>query len=407
MGIKKISGNEILTAADDLYKSLEMLLIKSGVKVVVGLISRNGISANIQEKFGVTAISDAFDKVVFSFKFRLNQSEEQTVTATGEAGDDSAKMAVKFLTELEDAEGFEKLHANINTATLEITTANFQDKLLVTHVTKTGVNVIQARSEIPTTGSRISDVAKKTPFYFLLSPSRDQAQVMEMADWANGKAKLFVTASSDNEIATIPADTATDIAAATFARKYQNTAVMYSEDAGRFPDFRWVSERGGFAPASAKWAFAGLSGIIPDDISQDDLNNIESKNANCYTTIAGRDIALGKNGGGTTAGGKFIDIVIGTHWQLEEISKTLFSFLSDDERKTDFSNAGMLIIGQQFRQALEKGRKHFSKSYELHIPKESDFSAEETGSRRLTGVRWLIHPKHAVQGLTINGRIGD
>ena len=168
-----------------------------------------------------------------------------------------------------------------------------------------------------------------------------------------------------------------------------------------------MSERGRFEPAAAKWAFAGLSGIVPDDIDQNQLNIISGKNANCYTTIAGRDIVMGKNGGGMTASGKFIDIVIGTHWQQDELQKSLLAFLSEDERKTDFSNAGMLIIGQQFRIALEKGRKHFSKSYALHIPKESDFTSDQIGTRRLSGIRWNIKPKHAVQGFEIDGRIED
>ena len=408
MSVMRKTDNSPLETSDGLYKSVEMLTKKPGLKVAIGLIDKNEPNANIKEKYGITAVSDTFDKVRFAFKFRINTDNEVTVSVTGESGDDQAAIAVKFQLELESAPGFDKILVQVKTNTLEITTANFEDRLLVTHVTKTEVTSLASRVTVPDTGSRLSRVAEKTAFYFLLSPIRDKAKVLEMARWADGKTKLFVTASADPEISDIPNESNPgDIAASTFTRKYDNTVVLSSGDSDNFPDSRWVSERGRFEPASAKWAFAGLSGIIPDDINQNQLDVISSKNANCYTTIAGRDIIMGKNGGGTTASGKFIDIVIGTHWQQEELQKSLFSFLSDDERKTDFSNAGMLIIGQQFKMALEKGLKHFSKSYTLHIPKESDFTPDQIGSRRLSGIRWNIKPKHAVQGFEIDGRIED
>lgn len=408
LSIKRLTDSSQLETTDNLYKSVDMLTRQSGVQISIGLISRNEPTANIREKYGITPISDTFDKVRFSFKFRLNTDNEVEISATGESGDDLGAIAAKLDLELESAPGFERLLTKVNKSTLEITTANFEDRLLVTHVTKTEATTIDSRVSVPDTNQRLTNIAKNTPFYFLLSPVRDKKKVLDMARWCDGKTKLFVTASDDQEISDIPKESnASDIATATFTRKYDNTVILSSGDSDNFPDSRWVSERGRFEPAAAKWAFAGLSGIVPDDINQNQLDIISSKNANCYTTIAGRDIVLGKNGGGTTASGKFIDIVIGTHWQQDELQKSLFAFLSDDERKTDFSNAGMLIIGQQFKMALEKGLKHFSKSYSLHIPKESDFTPEQIGSRRLSGIRWNIKPKHAVQGFEVDGRIED
>ena len=138
LSIKRRTDSSPIDTTDNLYKFVEMLTKKSGVKVAIGLISRNEPTANTKEKYGVTPISDTFDKVRFAFKFRINTDNEVTVSVTGESGDDLLAIAGKLKTELESATGFEKLLAVVNTNTIELTTANFEDRLLVTHVTNTG-----------------------------------------------------------------------------------------------------------------------------------------------------------------------------------------------------------------------------------------------------------------------------
>ena len=401
LNIKDVNG-QTLKSTDTLYKSVRQLTSKDELRFVLGLRHKDDSATNSTEIYFIQTTGADFDGINFSCEVSINSDTAQVIDATGVSGDNNLKILEQFLDKIKTADTENKLVAEIKSDKLFISPADISDTLTV--ISKLNTEVVQAseRSTRTDISTMLNRILKEKAAYIVLSPTRDIQKVKDIAETLKGKKLGYFTASDDKEIINRPASSANDIMHFFSSKNTPRIGVMYSSKSDEYPEFCWVAERIGYPPSSVKWAYSPCGDIVPDDLNETQLQNIIDKKGNCYLSIAGRDLIMG---GGVFADGTFIDLQIGMDWQEEEVTKTIFSELTKKEKR-DFDDQGITYMGEILRGALEKGKKYFSHSYEIILPKESDFTPDERATRNLKGIRWLVRAKSGFQTAELHGELG-
>jgi hypothetical protein len=400
LGIKKNNGQSLIKT-DPLYKAIKQLTITDKSLFVLGLRKKSDPVTSQAEIYSIATSGDTFDATEFSFSLIINNSVPVTISVTGSGGDDNLKILQKLLPKIETADTDSLLAAEIKQDKLFISPADISDSVSTEAGENTTSTLASPRSVKTSIDEMIRRILEEQQVYILLSPTRDVPSVKEIAESIKGRKFRYFTASDDSGILNNPVSGSSDIAHYFSSRTTKETCVLYSSQADNYPEFCWVSERKGYFPASVKWVYAPCGDTLPDELNETQLQNLMAKNANCYTTVAGRNLVMG---GGVFSGGRFIDLQIGIDWQDEEIIKEVFTELTRKE-PIFFDDTGITYMGEILRKALERGKKYFSASYEISLPKASEITSEQRAKRRITGITWNIIAKSGIQTAEIQGNL--
>jgi hypothetical protein len=140
-------------------------------------------------------------------------------------------------------------------------------------------------------------------WYAVLLDSHNIIDQEVMADFIETQSKIYVTSSDDPNLIAV---SAADIASILGAKSYVRTAVMYSGDEANFPEAAWVGGQLPQVPGTVTWAYKTLVGITPDALTDNQISNLESKNANFYFEIVDGEPITRE---GKMVGNEFIDII--------------------------------------------------------------------------------------------------
>lgn len=235
--------------------------------------------------------------------------------------------------------------------------------------------------------------------------TRDEADILAAAQWAELRGRLFFAQSSDGDI--ITSDT-NDIASQLKDKNYEMTALAYLSDNSKYFDVAWMVGFLGhsFDQTAPTAVYNTIKGIAPDLSDTSAQTHAEGKNANYYSTLKG----IGATFGGTVANGFDIEHVVTGEWvkaRLSEAIATLFLETSARGSRVPFNDQGIAMIEQATFDVLLLGERlgHFNPgTSEAEMPRRADIAAGDL-EQGLLRYKWGAQYSGTIKEVSIQGYV--
>ena len=254
--------------------------------------------------------------------------------------------------------------------------------------------------------------ADDNDFYGIALMSRDQNDILAMAAWTEAHRKIFGTAIAEDgaKVST----NITDTGYLLMQNNYYRTFWYYHSDAGSdFPECAVMARCFSILPGGETWANKRLAGVQADGLTETEFNAIKGKNGNTFEKF--RNVSITQRG--ITAAGEWIDVIRFRDWLQEEITTRVFDALVNND-KIPYTDAGIAIIENQIRAALEMGQKRGgiapneidedgkqNYGYTVSVPLASSVSAGQKASRILEDVKFTARLAGAIHAMEITGAL--
>ena len=343
--------------------------------------------------------------VVYTLTTQVGTDPEETFTYTSLATETAATVA-GGMAALVNASGTLALtmddSAADGTATLTPDVALTPYTLILTD--NISVDLVSTQSLTDALNLINNDAA----WYGVAAYTHDDADITEVALWANANKKLHGYSTDDvNTLQT----TTTDIVAQMQSLSYDRTFGSFGieagsdqDDASEYPEAAWMGSRFPTAPGSSTWMFKTLSGITVDKLSVTESKNIRDKNGNTYETIGGVNITRE----GQVASGEYIDIIRGVDWLEARMEERIYGRLVNLD-KIPYTNAGIAIIENEIRAQLQEGIAagvlDGERGYTVTVPRVSEISANDRANRVLPDIKFQAYLAGAIHKVTIQGTV--
>lgn len=254
--------------------------------------------------------------------------------------------------------------------------------------------------------------ADDNDFYGIALMSRSQDDILAMAAWTEAHCKIFGTAIAE-EGAKVSTNI-TDTGYLLMQNNYYRTFWYYHSDADSdFPECAVMARCFSIQPGGETWANKRLAGVQADGLTETEFNAIKGKNGNTFERF--RNVAITQRG--ITAAGEWIDVIRFRDWLQEEITTRVFDALVNND-KMPYTDAGIAIIENQIRAALEMGQKRggiapneydedgkTNLGYVVSVPLASSISAGQKASRILEDVKFTARLAGAIHAVEITGAL--
>ena len=280
----------------------------------------------------------------------------------------------------------------------------------VSHISQVYVGKIEAEETV--TDALAACAKANNGWYGLALTSRVEEEVLFAAMWAEANGKLFLTATKDEGV--VSSESNTDLASKCKAKNYYRTAVMYSHVADvEYPEVAMMSYLFTFYPGAETWNLKKLSGVSHSPLSEIEFNAAKKKNA---TTFENFNDSFSVTQGGKVAAGEWIDIIRFRDWLLQEVQINATSVMINAYGKLPYTDAGIELIGQAVRQALDLGvarggiapveydrAQNEVPSYRISLPKSVEISPNTKAQRILQDVKFTARLAGAIHVAEIKG----
>jgi hypothetical protein len=242
-------------------------------------------------------------------------------------------------------------------------------------------------------------------WYGLCIDSNGALEIAEAAAWAEANDKQFVCQTQDPLVAstTDAADT-TSVAAVLKSNSYERTMLFFHRNNR---DYVCAAMLGRALPEDAgsiTWAYKQLSSVAAQSLTTTELTNIEAKNANSITTLAGVSVTRF----GTASSGEYMDVMRGTDWLSARIQERVYALLIQND-KIPYTDLGINAVKSEILAQLQAGvaRDFLSPDPEptCTVPRASEVSAADKGSRTLNNVTFRATLAGAVHKVAIEGEL--
>lgn len=243
--------------------------------------------------------------------------------------------------------------------------------------------------------------AANDDFFAVVPTSQGKAEILALAGSVEAliaPKRLLLVASADDDILSNTSGNIADDLNPGFAR----TALMYHSRPHTSPNGAWGGKLLPKDPGSVTWAFKTLATIEPDVLQTGEITNIETNEANHYTSIAG--VAITQQG--TVSSGEFIDIQHFISFIETRLQENVFARMAAVD-KVPFTDPGIAIIEAEVRAVLQLGiaQGGFAASPEptVTVPRAADVSLVDKANRTLPDIKFTATLAGAIHAVTING----
>lgn len=144
-------------------------------------------------------------------------------------------------------------------------------------------------------------------WYGLVLGSQGKAEILAAASWAESNEKLLIQGSSDGDCLT---GSTTDVMSTNKTANRFRSAIIFHENPAQHAGAAWLGSTFPLDPGSLTFAFRQLRNVNTSKLNPTQLTNIEGKNGNYFTDIAGVSFTLN----GKLASGEWIDITRDSDW---------------------------------------------------------------------------------------------
>lgn len=245
-------------------------------------------------------------------------------------------------------------------------------------------------------------------WYGVADVTRDAANVLEIAAWAEANTKLFMAGIRDVSDTTMIGRLADE--------GYNRTSWWYHPDATEFPEIAVAANRFTRLPGSETWANVSLAGVTTTPISETTAGRILEYNGNTYEQARNLNITQG----GRVASGQYVDTIRFRDWLCEEIRVRVFLALVNAESgKIPFTDAGIAAIRQAMMGALDLGVRRGGisppqidpetnkvvPSYTTRVPAAVQVSENDRAARVLRDVNFAAREAGSIHSTSIIGSL--
>lgn len=248
-------------------------------------------------------------------------------------------------------------------------------------------------------------------FYGVAFTSKDQDDVLAMAEWAESAGKLYGTSFGGDTVKN--SEMTTDTGSQLKAKNYYRTFWFYHSVENEYPEVAVMARCFAIDPGGETWALKKLAGITVDPLTETEFNAITGKNGNTFELF--RNVSVTQNG--KVAAGEWIDIIRFRDWLEEEIKTNVFNLLINRD-KVPYTDAGIASIESRIREALELGQSrggiapteydedgNQNLGYTISVPLAANISANTKANRELTDVTFTARLAGAIHVVDITGSL--
>ncbi|MBB2918332.1 DUF3383 family protein [Cupriavidus alkaliphilus] len=253
-------------------------------------------------------------------------------------------------------------------------------------------------------------------WYGVILTSREEADVLDAAEWVEANAKLLGIGVADPGVLDSGIDT--DIASKLQEKQYFRTHVWYHAAAAT----EWLeaavsANRFTFYPGGETWANVRLAGISYDNLGEGESIAARNKNANTFEPF--RNFAITQNG--KVAAGEWIDVIRFRDWLAEQIKVNVMSALvnlKNNKGKVPYTDGGIEIVTTAMRQALDLGvsrggiapeevddEMRTIPSYVITAPRAANVPFNDKANRVLNDVGFTARLAGAIHAANIKGNL--
>lgn len=248
-------------------------------------------------------------------------------------------------------------------------------------------------------------------FYGVAFTSKEQDDVLAMAEWAESAGKLYGTSFGGDTVKN--SEMTTDTGSQLKVKNYYRTFWFYHAVENEYPEVAVMARCFAVDPGGETWALKKLAGITVDPLTETEFNAITGKNGNTFELF--RNVSVTQNG--KVAAGEWIDIIRFRDWLEEEIKTNVFNLLINRD-KVPYTDAGIAAIESRIREALELGQSrggiapteydedgNQNLGYTISVPLAANISANTKANRELTDVTFTARLAGAIHVVDITGSL--
>lgn len=241
-------------------------------------------------------------------------------------------------------------------------------------------------------------------WYAVQMDSASLDEVEGLATEIEALEKLYLARSVDTDVPDLASGVdVTSIGAILKASALDRTAVFYTES-GDFLDAGMAGRALPTAPGSITWAYKTIAGVTADSFNATQILNLEAKDVNFNTTIAGVNVTRY----GTVASGEYIDVMRGADWLKARIQERIYALLVNNE-KVAYTDAGIQSIrGEILAQmtiAVAQGFLAADPPPTCTVPLAAQVNAADKGNRILRNVVFRATLAGAIHKVEIVGEL--
>ena len=231
--------------------------------------------------------------------------------------------------------------------------------------------------------------AETSDWFFLLADTHLEADVLDLAEYAEANRIMYATSSQDAAIAT---SGTTDILAQLQALQYDHTILWPHKDADtEYVEGGIIGAMAGLTPGSSTLHGKTIPGVAFNTWTRTEIGFIESKNGFHYQKIGGVGFAID----GKMVSGRFFDNVRGAlnlEFKMEEGIYGLLKRQSDLGRKVPYTQAGLSMIENTMYDVLflrvNEGFLAANPAPQVLMPNIEDIDINDKANRDLTTVQF-------------------
>lgn len=241
-------------------------------------------------------------------------------------------------------------------------------------------------------------------WYGLAISSRTKADIVAASTWIESQSRIYSALTADSDV---PADTASNVAETIEQANRLRTFVTYHDASSEdWLDVCILAKKlsTDLDTKTTGWKFSTLSGPAIDDLTDTEIANIRSNNANVYEEFYGNSVFAD----GRMANGTPIDIVTTLDWMSarmnEGIARLLVDF-SNRNSKVPFNDVGIQLVGAEIETVIRNGERagHFTAgSWVSKIPLANDVSSADRTARHLR-VPFSVEALGSIEKVTVTG----
>ena len=235
-------------------------------------------------------------------------------------------------------------------------------------------------------------VAADDDWYAVAIQSRTDADIEEVAGWAQARDKIFVGVGS-----------AVALAETLLTNSYDRTAFIYHSDAAEeWPDAGILGRMLPTTPGSETWAWKSLSGVATDSVSSSDRATLDDNRGNYYIRLAGNNVLIE---GYTSDDGGYVDITRGIDWLKFRLAEDLIARLAAVGKIPYVGGDSEIesIIRARLDEGVDNGL--IADDYEVTVPPASEQSPTNRADRIYNNVTFNAQLVGAVHRVNVRGTV--
>ena len=298
--------------------------------------------------------------------------------------------------------GSEPVTATDNSTDLDLTADN-AGELFSLEMSWDGSDRLLLRQNLTTDPGIATDLAAvllaDPDWYGLVIDSQSKAEIEAASAWVETNKRLFVAACADTDILTA---STTDLFSVLQSFAYARTAAIWSARPHQYSGAAWIGNRFPSDPGSSTWNLKTLAGVQTDDLTTNEIANIDGKGGNWYTRIAGVNVTQV----GRTSSGEWIDVTRFVDWLAARLQERIFSRLVNLE-KVPYTAGGIALIESEIRAQLQEGIAagglRADPEPTVETPDLSAIPTNDKINRLLPDVSFLAYLAGAIHNIQIAG----